>query len=79
MPFEPSMWTSSKLLPLGGGWAFAVGVLEDGTIRIAKGKTEGANANAPISQVQKLNLKAKDRQTWEQIKAEVDALYAKVS
>jgi len=74
--WKKNVWIAAKLIPIGGGWGFAVGVLENGTIRIAKGQQAKADPeiNCPISQAQKLNLKRKDADRWEQIKAEVDAL-----
>jgi len=66
----------ATVIPIGGGWAYAVGETESGLIRIAKGKISGAITltNAPVSQGMKLNLKPKDADQWEQIKAAVDAL-----
>jgi hypothetical protein len=76
MSFEPNVWKSAEVINVGGDWAFAVGVLENGTIRIAKGKLSAAKegSGCPVSQVMKMNLKPKDANAWEQIKAEVDIL-----
>jgi len=74
---QGTVWKQgATVIPIGGGWAYAVGETESGLIRIAKGKISGAITltNAPISQGMKLNLKPKDADQWEQIKAAVDAL-----
>jgi len=75
MSVRATVWKQgATVIPIGGGWAYAVGETESGLIRIAKGKLSGANTNAPVSQGMKLNLKPKDADQWEQIKAAVDAL-----
>ena len=75
MGVRATVWKQgATVIPIGGGWAYAVGETESGNIRIAKGKLSGANTNAPISQGMKLNLKPKDSDQWEQIKVAVDAL-----
>jgi len=78
MSVRATVWKQgATVIPIGGGWAYAVGETESGLIRIAKGKLSGANTNAPVSQGMKLNLKPKDSDQWEQIKAAVDALMYK--
>lgn len=74
--WNKNVWIKATLIPIGGAWGFAVGLLENGTIRIAKGQTSRADpeTHCPVSQAQKVNLKLKDANRWEQIKAEVDAL-----
>jgi len=75
MSIRATVWKpGATVIPIGGGWAYAVGETESGLIRIAKGKLSGATTNAPVSQGMKLNLKPKDADQWEQIKAAVDAL-----
>ena len=77
MSIRATVWKpGATVIPIGGGWAYAVGETESGLIRIAKGKISGAITltNAPVSQGMKLNLKPKDADQWEQIKAAVDAL-----
>lgn len=72
-------WLTATIIPLGGAWAFAVGIVRDSAgvekLRIAKGKVN-ADADldagdAPVTQVQKFNIKKRDE--WEKIKAAVDA------
>ena len=74
MAFAKNNWTESTVITIGGDWAFAVGTLESGTFRIAKGKLSGANpeTNAPISQGMKMNLKPKDIPQWLDIVLEMN-------
>jgi hypothetical protein len=74
--WKANVWTQAELIPIGGDWAYAVGLLDNGAIRIAKGKLSAAKpeSGCPISQVNKLNIKAKDTSQWEEIKDAVDRL-----
>lgn len=76
--FAKSRWTPDvELIDIGGGWGIAVGTLETGDIRIAKGKikpngTDGDESNCPVSQIQRLNIKPHKPDQWDKIKAAVD-------
>jgi len=67
-------WRTLQVLPLGGKWAFVVGVIDDGTglkVRVAKGRLREATGpgECPITQVNKFNLKAKD---WEALRPAIE-------
>ena len=69
-----STWISWTAIPVGAGWAIAVGIIEDSKgkrkVRVAKGKFKATgNGEFPISQAQKFNMKPSD---WPQVKAAVD-------
>lgn len=67
-------WRTMQVLPLGGKWAFVVGVVDDGQglkVRVAKGKMRDAYemGECPISQINRFNLKAKD---WEKLRVAIE-------
>jgi len=68
-------WETCHTIKLGGGWAFAVGIIRDARggrkVRVAKGKikAEAEAGECPVSQVNKLNLKPKD---WAAIRDAID-------
>ena len=75
--YRKTTWTNAQVIPIGGSWAYAVGRIDGGSIRIAKGKllpVPDAESHCPISQGQKVNIKR--AREWDQIKAAVDALFA---
>lgn len=62
-----SEWQEWTIVPVGAGWAFAVGVIKQSggqiKVRVAKGKMKAAaSGELPITQAQKFNLKRSD---WE--------------
>lgn len=66
-------WETWTLIPAGAGWAFAVGIIEQGgrrRVRVAKGKMKIAPAGElPISQQSKFNLKPAD---WKPLREAID-------
>ena len=65
------------LIPLGGVWAYAVGIVVDkdggdAKLRIIKGK-RSADKPGGVSQVQRMNFK--NRKQWDDVKALVDLTF----
>lgn len=69
-----STWVSYKDVVIGGQWLYRVGYIRDARgvikLRIAKCKMK---ADGSLTQVQKLNIKQRER--WELIKALVDEAF----
>lgn len=72
-------WLSWVTIPAGAGWAFAVGVIEQGKagrfrVRVAKGKMKIVGpGELPITQQAKFNLKASD---WPALRDAIDQAIA---
>jgi hypothetical protein len=68
-----AQWETWTLIPAGAGWAFAVGIIEQGgrrRVRVAKGKMKVAGPDElPITQQSKFNLKPAD---WKTLRAAID-------
>ena len=66
-------WETWTLIPAGAGWAFAVGIIEQGgrrRVRVAKGKIKVAGpSELPITQQAKFNLKPAD---WKALRTAID-------
>jgi len=80
-PDRRTTWRTMQVLPLGGKWAFVVGVIDDGRalkVRVAKGKMHDSYemGECPVSQVQKFNLKAKD---WAKLSAAIEKALAELT
>jgi len=74
-------WRTMQVLPLGGKWAFVVGVIDDGAglkVRVAKGKMRDAYemGECPVSQVNKFNLKTKD---WDKLRPAIEKALAELA
>ena len=74
-----AQWETWTLIPAGAGWAFAVGIIEQGgrrRVRVAKGKMKVAGPNElPITQQAKFNLKPAD---WKSLRTAVDQYIAQL-
>jgi hypothetical protein len=72
-------WETWTLIPAGAGWAFAVGIIEQGgrrRVRVAKGKMRVAGAgDLPITQQSKFNLKPAD---WKSLRTAIDQYIAQL-
>ena len=72
-------WETWTLIPAGAGWAFAVGIIEQGgrrRVRVAKGKMKVAGAGElPITQRAKFNLKPAD---WKSLRTAIDQYIAQL-
>ena len=72
-------WETWTLIPAGAGWAFAVGIIEQGgrrRVRVAKGKMKVAGpGELPITQQAKFNLKPAD---WKSLRTAVDQYIAQL-
>jgi hypothetical protein len=72
-------WETWTLIPAGAGWAFAVGIIEQGgrrRVRVAKGKMKVAGAGElPITQQAKFNLKPAD---WKSLRTAIDQYIAQL-
>ena len=72
-------WETWTLIPAGAGWAFAIGIIEQGgrrRVRVAKGKMKVAGPNElPITQQAKFNLKPAD---WKAVRTAVDQYIAQL-
>jgi hypothetical protein len=80
-PEHKTTWRTMQVLPLGGKWAFVVGVIDDGQglkVRVAKGKMRDAYAmgECPIAQVNKFNLKIKD---WDKLRLAIEKALAELA
>ena len=73
-------WETWTLIPAGAGWAFAVGIIEQGgrrRVRVAKGKMKVAGAGElPITQQSKFNLKPAD---WKSLRTAIDQYIAQLA
>ena len=73
-------WQTWTMIPAGAGWAFAVGIIEQGgrrRVRVAKGKIKIAGPNElPITQQLKFNLKPAD---WRPLRAAIDQYVAQLA
>jgi hypothetical protein len=72
-------WETWTLIPAGAGWAFAVGIIEQGgrrRVRVAKGKMKVAGqGELPITQQAKFNLKPSD---WKALRTAIDQYIAQL-
>jgi hypothetical protein len=72
-------WETWTLIPAGAGWAFAVGIIEQGgrrRVRVAKGKIKVAGpGELPITQQAKFNLKPAD---WKTLRTAIDQYIAQL-
>lgn len=74
-------WKTWTLIPAGAGWAFAVGIIEQGQagrfrVRVAKGKMKvAAPGELPITQQAKFNLKVAD---WKALRDAIDYYIAEL-
>ena len=72
-------WETWTLIPAGAGWAFAVGIIEQGgrrRVRVAKGKMKVAGpGELPITQQAKFNLKPAD---WKSLRTAIDQYIAQL-
>ena len=72
-------WETWTLIPAGAGWAFAVGIIEQGgrrRVRVAKGKMKVAGpGDLPITQQAKFNLKPAD---WKSLRTAIDQYIAQL-
>ena len=72
-------WKTWTLIPAGAGWAFAVGIIDQGgrqRVRVAKGKMKVAGpGELPITQQSKFNLKPAD---WKPLRAAIDQYIAEL-
>ena len=72
-------WETWTLIPVGAGWSFAVGIIEQSgrrRVRVAKGKLKVASAGElPITQQSKFNLKPAD---WKPLRAAIDQYIAQL-
>ena len=80
-PERRTTWRTMQVLPLGGKWAFVVGVIDDGAglkVRVAKGKLRetAGPGECPIAQVNKFNLKTKD---WATLRPAIETALAELA
>lgn len=74
-------WIDWVTMPVGAGWAFAVGIIEQGRggrfrVRVAKGKIKAVKAGElPITQQAKFNLKPSD---WPALRDAIDLYIARL-
>ena len=73
-------WETWTMIPVGAGWAFAVGIIEQSgrrRVRVAKGKVKvAASGELPITQQAKFNLKPAD---WKALRAAIDQYIAQLA
>ena len=76
-----STWVEFDMIPVGAGYAYQIGIIEDNTtharkVRVAKGRlTVLPDGRAAVKQAQKLNLKPKE---WPQLRLAVEKYLEKL-